>query len=194
MTCVVVNDASCLIDLGKGGLLRFLCRLPYEFIVPLPIRKSEVLNFSDDDWHALDSTGMLTYDLSSEEVEAAFAVKRRYPVLSANDCTCFVTTQTRDAILLTGDAQLARAARGNGLRVHGVLWVIDQLKQQNICADALLVIALNAWLQDRSVFLPRDEILGRLSLLVPQNGKSPSSDFGPGELRDGPAAGFIECE
>lgn len=192
MTCVVVNDASCLIDLGKSGLLRFLCRLPYEFIVPLPIRKSEVLNFTDDDWHSLDSGGMLTYDLRPEEVEAALAVKRRYPVLSVNDCFCFVTTQIRDAILLTGDAQLARAARGNGLRVHGVLWVIDQLKRESICADALLIDALNAWLQDNSVFLPSDEILGRLSLLVPHNSTSPSSDVGPGEVRDGPSVAFIE--
>ena len=193
MTCVVVNDASCLIDLGKGGLLPYLCRLPYEFIVPLPIRESEILNFSDEDWRALDSTGMLTYDLRPEEVEAAFAVKRRYPVLSANDCICFVTTRIRHAILLTGDAQLARAARGNGLRVHGVLWVIDQLKQENTCADALLAVALNAWLQDQSVFLPRDEILGRLSLLTPHSSTSPSSDVGPGEVRDGPAVSFIEC-
>ena len=192
MTCVVVNDASCLIDLGKGGLLPYLCRLPYEFILPLPVRKSEVLNFTDDDWHSLDSAGMLTYDLSPKEVEAAFAVKRRYPVLSANDCVCFVTTQIRDAILLTGDAQLARAARGNGLRVHGVLWVIDQLKQENTCADALLVDALNTWLQDKSVFLPSHEILGRLSLLVPHRSTSPYSDAGPGEVRDGPAVGFIE--
>ena len=192
MTCVVVNDASCLIDFGKGGLLPYLCRLPYEFILPLPVRKSEVLNFSDDDWHALDSAGMLTYDLSPEEVEAAFSVKRRYPALSANDCFCFVTSRTRDAILLTGDAQLTRAARRNGLRVHGVLWAIDQLKQENTCADALLVDALNTWLQDKSVFLPSHEILGRLSLLAPQSSTTLSSDVGSGEVRDRPAAGFIE--
>ena len=47
MTCVVVNDASCLIDLGKGGLLAVLCNLPYRFVVPLPVRESEVLDFSN---------------------------------------------------------------------------------------------------------------------------------------------------
>jgi len=49
MTRVVVNDASCLIDLRKGGLLGALCTLPYTVIVPLPIRESELLNFTEAD-------------------------------------------------------------------------------------------------------------------------------------------------
>ena len=36
--CVIVNDASCLIDLRKGGLLGVLGNLSYRLIVPLPIR------------------------------------------------------------------------------------------------------------------------------------------------------------
>ena len=40
MTGVVVNDASCLIDLRKGGLLPVLCNLPYRFVVPLPVRSA----------------------------------------------------------------------------------------------------------------------------------------------------------
>ncbi len=46
MTRVVVNDASCLIDLRKGRLLPMLCRLPYRFVVPLPIRESELLTLT----------------------------------------------------------------------------------------------------------------------------------------------------
>ena len=184
MTCVVVNDASCLIDLGKGGLLPFLCSLPYRFIVPLPIRTSETLSLSDQDWHGLDSAGMVTHDLTPAEVEAAFGIKGNNPALSANDCFCFVTAQVNDGILLTGDAQLAQAARRNGLSVHGVLWVIDQLKQEKVCEYAILAKALITWRQDSSVFLPKDEILGRLSLFVPQDDLSRTSDFGPCNVRD----------
>ena len=54
MTCVVVNDASCLIDLRKGQLLHVLSRLPYRFIVPLPIRESELLDFTPQEWAILD--------------------------------------------------------------------------------------------------------------------------------------------
>ena len=48
MTWIVVNDASCLIDLRKGQLLHVLLRLPYRFIVPLPIRMEELLDFTKE--------------------------------------------------------------------------------------------------------------------------------------------------
>ena len=52
MTCVVVNDASCLIDLRKGGLLGVLGSLLYRFIAPLPIRAFELLDFTGLDWQS----------------------------------------------------------------------------------------------------------------------------------------------
>ena len=64
MTCVIVTDASCLIDLRKGGLLGVLGNLPYRLIVPLPIRASELLDFSDQEWRPLDAQGMITHDLT----------------------------------------------------------------------------------------------------------------------------------
>ena len=64
MTCVIVNDASCLIDLRKGGLLGVVCDLPYRFVIPLPVRASEVLDLSEAEWQALDEAGVITHDLS----------------------------------------------------------------------------------------------------------------------------------
>ena len=71
MTCVVVNDASCLIDLKKGELLHVLLRLPYRFIVPLPIREEELLDFTAQEWRMLEDGGLATYDLPAEEVADA---------------------------------------------------------------------------------------------------------------------------
>ena len=120
MKCVVVNDASCLIDLRKGGLLAELRKLPYRLVVPLPVRESEVLDFSNEQWQ-LDDAGMITYDLTPDEVAQALTLKQRHPALSANDSLCFVTARTHEGILLTGDALLRRVAADNGVRVHGVL-------------------------------------------------------------------------
>ena len=64
MRPVVVNDASCLIDLCKGDLLSVLGNLPYRLVVPLPVREFEILDFTDAHWHALDAAGLVTYDLS----------------------------------------------------------------------------------------------------------------------------------
>ena len=166
MNCIIVNDASCLIDLRKGRLLHVFLKLPYKFIVPLPVRESELLRFTAQDWQLLDDGGLETFDLPPQRVSEAFAVKGRFPRLSANDCFCFVSTQCHeDAILLTGDGLLRRVSEENGLRVHGVLWVIDELSRVGLCAHSLLKSALETWREDKTVFIPTPEIDRRLKLL-----------------------------
>ncbi len=165
MTCVVVNDASCLIDLRKGGLLAVLCKLPYRFVVPLPIREAEVRDFFVEDWEQLDGAGMVTYDLTPSEVAHAFALKAHYPALSAHDCFCLVTTVVHSGILLTGDALLRRTASNRSIRVHGVLWIVDQLEAGGGCDKTLLIQALEPWEGDKSVFLPEHEVSKRLQRL-----------------------------
>ncbi len=166
MTCVIVNDASCLIDLRKGGLLGVVCDLPYRFVIPLPVRASEVLDFSEADWQALDKAGMITHDLTPYEVGQALAVKEVHAGLSANDCFCLVTARAYPGILLTGDALLRRVAAANGLRVHGVLWVVDELKAAAVCSKSTLSRALKAWQSDETVFLPSSEVSVRLEYLA----------------------------
>jgi len=111
VTYVVVNDASCLIDLRKGRLLHVLLRLPYQFIVPLPIREEELLDFTPEEWRVLEDGGLTTYDLSGEEVPLVMALKREHRGLSANDCFALVTAAKQEnGILLTGDDQLRKVA------------------------------------------------------------------------------------
>lgn len=166
MTYVVVNDASCLIDLRKGRLLHVLCRLPYRFIVPLPIRESELLDFTPQEWALLDGGGLETYDLPPERMGSVVGLKRQHGRLSANDCFCLVTTQCyEDGILLTGDRLLRSVATKVGVRVHGVLWVVDELSAINACETELLVSALEVWKADRTVFLPDNLVDQRLMFL-----------------------------
>lgn len=60
---VVVHDASCLIDLQKARLLHLLVQLPYRLVIPLPIRASELLDFTPQEWAVLDGGGMTIVDL-----------------------------------------------------------------------------------------------------------------------------------
>ena len=166
MTCVIVNDASCLIDLRKGGLLVVVCDLPYRFVIPLPVRTSEVFDLSEAEWQALDEAGMITHDLTPKEVGQALVMKERHPGLSANDCFCLVTATVYHGILLTGDALLRKVAKGSGLQVHGVLWVVDELEATEGCSRSLLSRALKAWQSDDTVFLPPHEISARIEHLA----------------------------
>jgi predicted nucleic acid-binding protein len=162
----IVNDASCLIDLRKGRLLHVLLALPYRFVVPLPVRASELLDFTDQEWRLLSDGGMETFDLPPALVAEAMRVKARHARLSANDCFCLVTTQSHEnAILLTGDGLLRRVAEEAGARVHGVLWVIDELARAGACRPDLLASALERWRDDKTVFLPAVEIERRLRTL-----------------------------
>lgn len=166
MTSIIVNDASCLIDLKKGRLLHALPALPYRFIVPLPIRESELLDFTPQEWRMLDDSGWQTFDLPPEVVANAFAIRAQYGRLSANDCFCLATTMVHDeATLLTGDNLLRRAAQEYAVAVHGVLWIIDLLVDGGGCETNLLIQALECWRDDRTVFLPQDEIDCRLRSL-----------------------------
>lgn len=166
MTPVIINDASCLIDLRKGRLLHSLCCLPNRLIVPLPIRESELLDFTSQEWALLDGGGMETYDLPPERMGGVFEIRHRHRRLSANDCFCLVATQCyEDGILLTGDGLLRKVAKEIGVRVHGVLWIIDELKAAEACDDALLIDALQIWKADPSVFLPSGFIDQRLRRL-----------------------------
>ena len=166
MTRIIVNDASCLIDLRKGRLLAALCKLPYRLVVPQSVRESEVLEFSKEEWQLFDDAGMITHDLSPDQVAEGLAFKERHPALSANDCFCLVTARTFRGVLLTGDSLLRRVATEHGLRVHGVLWVIDELDADRVWPKPLLAQALRTWQRDDSVFLPHHEITSRLEQLA----------------------------
>ena len=83
-----------------------------------------------------------------------------------NDCFCLVTARHQeDGLLLTGDKRLRQTAKLERLRVHGVLWIIDQLHASGLYGIGGLRAVLEAWREDRTVFLPRTEIDNRLRQL-----------------------------
>lgn len=166
MTKVVINDASCLFDLKKAGLLGPMLTLPFEFVIPFPVRASELLDFTAQEWQMLADGGVEVYDLEPDAVREALAVKAEHPALSANDCFCLIATARRDqSALLTGDARLRRVAEQRQIEVHGVLWIIDLLADHALAPHPLLVSALEIWRHDPTVFLPDDEIEHRLRRL-----------------------------
>ena len=143
-----------------------LCRLPCRFVVPLPIRESEMLYLTAREWESLDHDGMETHDLPPHQMKDVFALKRRHGRLSANDCFCLVTAHCHeDGIFLTGDGYLRSVAAAAGVRVHGVLWIVDELEVAGVCDDAFLIGALEIWKTDRSVLLPDHLVDQRLRRL-----------------------------
>lgn len=140
-----------LIDIRKGDLLTAFVKLPYQLIVSLPLRDNEILDFSDNQWRALETAVLITYDLTPDEFGRALVLKDQYRALSASDCFCHITAEIHPAILLTGDNLLRKIARQDGIQRHGVLWVIDELLSAQTCSTCMLKRALCAWQRDESV-------------------------------------------
>lgn len=164
MSVVLVNDASCLIDLHKADLIGAMLSLPYRFIVPLPIRLDELLTVDTGSWAEFERQGLEVYDLAPDEVDQAIRLRRDHPALSTYDCLALATALSLNpAILLTGDRMLRTVARRKGLQTHGVLWVWDRLAARKALPRDRLKKAISIWRDDRSVFLPPAEIAKRLN-------------------------------
>jgi predicted nucleic acid-binding protein len=144
---IIVNDSSCLIDLRKGGLLTTAIRLPFRFVVALPLITAELYGFNDADWRDLQACGLEIIDLDPKQVGRALDLKARYAALSAYDCLSLALAETtRGAMLLTGDQQLRKRAEALGVIVHGVLWIMDEIEKAGLMpfadlADALTLLA-----------------------------------------------------
>lgn len=164
---VVINDASCLIDLRKVSLVEAMLRLPYSFVVALPVAGNELLDFSDGEWKGLQAAGLTVIDLDAERVTRAFELKAIFPALSGEDCLSLsLAERTNGCILLTGDASLRKAANARKIECHGVIWVIDELHRVQLTTAEILVTCLEQWRDDPLVRLPPTLLAARIRALT----------------------------
>jgi hypothetical protein len=163
---VIVNDSSCLIDLRKGGLLTTALLLPFRFVVALPLVTSELHDFDVADWNDLRGRGLQIIDLKAAQVQRAIMLKSQFAGLSVYDCFSLALAETTpNAMLLTGDQQLTKRAADVGVKVHGLLWISDQIEQANGMAFSDLADALARLDADPLVFLPAGEVAQRITRL-----------------------------
>ena len=129
---IVVSDSSCLIDLRKVSLLEAFVRLPYEILIPNTLFEEELLKFSPAQKTLLGAV-LKIIDLPGEKVLRAQSIVREMPMLSVHDGFAFALAEgCPGCILLTGDSQLRSLANEEGIEVHGVLWIIDEIYKYRV--------------------------------------------------------------
>ncbi len=169
---ILVNDTSCLIDLRKAGFLTAALRLPYRFVVALPLVTTELLDFTEADWGDLKGLGLQVVDLPPNLVAKAFEHRAADPALSPDDCFSLALAEASPkSILLTGDKALRLKAERLNIDVHGVLWVSDQIDEHKTIDVDYLLKGLRLWKDDPLVFLPRAEIDRRIVSLQRRHGR-----------------------
>lgn len=155
MRCII--DANILIDLSRGNLLAWLFSLPCQFAAPDGVLDELV----EPDRERLRQMGLQHAGLSTAQLLEAARLSAEQRRLSLGDCTALIAARDAQAMLLTGDAGLRALAQEQGVVVHGVLWVLDELEAAGLLDDLTLAASLRQMLAG-GARLPSDECNMRL--------------------------------
>lgn len=118
-----MTDANLWIDLLCAEIEGRVFRLPWEFMAPDVVLAEILLPYS---WK-LQGLGLREMDLPGSAMLKAEDLIRRYPRPGRRDILSLVLAMEERAMLLTGDEALRKAAIGEGVEVHGTLWLLDAM-------------------------------------------------------------------
>ena len=156
---VLVSDTSVLVDLERGSLLEASFRLPFRFSVPDLLYERELKNWGGEE---LIRLGLSVEELDGDGVQRALAFRQQAPALSLPDCFALALAQTRSWVLLSGDSALRQLAVAEAVECHGVLWLLDQMRDAAVVSIRELYDGLTAISEHPRCRLPRSEIRRRL--------------------------------
>jgi predicted nucleic acid-binding protein len=147
----LVLDTTICIDLFNGQLLKKVTSLPYELVLPDVI----VEELIEPPGEYLIQIGYKRLQLDEEAIDQIIDLRERYSRPSTNDLFALWAAKINSCEILTGDNDLRNVAKAEGVAVHGIFWILDNLIEYNVltpkeAADALeRIIAEGSWLPKR---------------------------------------------
>lgn len=120
---LLISDANVLIDIECGNLSSAMFSLPWKFAVP-DILFSEEL--AERHGH-LPQFGLIIKSLSSQLIAVAYQLRQQNSRTSINDLLALVLAKHENCQLLTGDKALRKVASSFGVKIHGTIWIVDQM-------------------------------------------------------------------
>jgi predicted nucleic acid-binding protein len=146
---VLVTDTNIWIDLENGKILADVFSLPYQFFTT----DFAVEEFIKPRWETLQDLGLQTHGLEPEFMLELVRLREIHHQLSTIDLAALLLARALDACLVTGDQRLNELARAQGLLVHGVLWILDEMVIRHVLTTTQATIALQEML-DHGARLP----------------------------------------
>jgi predicted nucleic acid-binding protein len=141
-----VIDANILIDLQNGGLLPHFFSLKVHLVTPDVV--IDEIRGSGEIRH--EYSGLRVEELQGRLVSEAMSVKARHKCLSVPDVFALILAKDLGCPILTGDRCMRRAAKEEGISVHGILWCLNQLLQEEALDYEQAISALEVILQKNS--------------------------------------------
>lgn len=165
MSCAYISDTNIWIDFRHADLLDALFQLPFD----LCSTDFVLAELDDIDTTTLEHKGLIVVKLTADEVSQLGTLTHLHRNSSLADVSCYFLARQSGQPLLTGDGQLRKQALKDGLLVHGALWLLDQLLEQNIIDTARAHAALTTMLS-ANARLPKHECDARLTAWLPKRG------------------------
>jgi hypothetical protein len=162
---VLVTDTNIWIDLGNGGIVAKVFRLPFRFVIP----DFAIPELMLPEWSTLETLGLEAHELTADQVAEIARLRPRHPALSIVDLAALLLAKGLGAALLSGDRQLSALAAAGGLPVHGVLWLLDELLDSQFLTPNQAGAALRRMV-DRGARLPAKGCRERLTRWGDQSG------------------------
>jgi predicted nucleic acid-binding protein len=153
----LILDTTVCIDLFKGQLLEKVTRLPYELVLPDVL----VAELIDPPGELFIQSGFSTSPLDENAIEEITVLRERYSKPSTNDLFALLLAKINSCALITGDDALRKAAKDEGVLVHGLLWILDRLIGYRILPPIEVADALEKILAEGGL-LPKNECEARL--------------------------------
>ena len=167
MKKIVVNDTNVFIDLFNVGLLERFFSLPWEVHTTEFVMLELTREGQHDSVSQYKDNGLLHIPVFDEpvmyEIIKLYQQQKDKTNVSLTDCTVWYYAKQNNYTLLTGDRKLRNASLIDGVEVHGILYVIDQLVEEGILAKRIAISKLKQ-LEKSNPRLPQDEIEKHLKL------------------------------
>jgi predicted nucleic acid-binding protein len=154
----LVTDSSVLIDLCRGKIPSDAFKIDFSFVAPDVLIADEL---HEPDRGNLKRLGLKSRVLPGDQVAVADKLAEKYQQPTRNDLFALALAKADKAILLTGDGNLRKAADEEGVEVHGTLWLLDRMVEQQAISRARAATALETMVKCRSR-LPKHEVERRL--------------------------------
>jgi len=161
LSIVAIKDANVVIDLVEAGLFRAWFSLGIR-TVTTDIVVEELKKGAQ--WlhvQPMIEEGLLGVEsFSMEDMALSINLGKTHGV-SVADASVLHLSQKLGAVLLTGDRRLRSSSESLGLRVHGVLWIMDTLLERKMIERSQAIAGLHLLLA-AGARLPKKEVDVRL--------------------------------
>jgi len=99
--------------------------------------------------------------LNPDQVVEIYVLNQEHRSVSIADLSALILARDLQVILLSGDKALRNLAEANSIKVHGVLWLLDELVNNQVIVPLQAALALEKMLA-KNARLPQDECAKRM--------------------------------